>query len=301
MEFFTCMQTHSTCYRGTTKATPVGVLIHDTGAGNPQLKRYVQPYAGDTDYEENLAKLGKNTAGNDWNHTKKAAGLNAWVGKMAGGQVGAVQTMPWNYRPWGCGSGSKGSCNGVTGGKHWIQFEICDDGYKDKAYFVQAYQTAVELTAYLCQLYGLNPLGTVSYQGVTVPVILCHQEAHRLGLGSNHGDTLTWFSKFGATMEDFRKDVQAMLAQPEEDHQEEDEEMDISQFTKLMEQYRQTLRDNDSAGWSEDARAWAVEQGLITGNGGQVEGQPNYMWEDLLTREQLATVLYRFAQLMGKA
>ena len=38
-----CMQTQSTCYKGTGKMQIKGVLWHDTGANNPNLKRYVQP------------------------------------------------------------------------------------------------------------------------------------------------------------------------------------------------------------------------------------------------------------------
>ena len=41
--------------------------------------------------------------------------------------------------------------------------------------------------------------------------------------------------------------------------------------------------------------------GLITGNGTEIDGEPNCMWEDVLTREQFATVLYRFAKIIGKA
>lgn len=37
------MQTQSTCYRGTGKMQIKGVLWHDTGCSNPNLKRYVQP------------------------------------------------------------------------------------------------------------------------------------------------------------------------------------------------------------------------------------------------------------------
>ena len=32
-----------------------------------------------------------------------------------------------------------------------------------------------------------------------------------------------------------------------------------------------------------------------------INGEPNYMWADVLTREQFVTVLYRFAKLMGRA
>ena len=55
--------------------------------------------------------------------------MNAWIGKLADGSVAAVQTMPWDFRPWGCGSGSKGSCN-----SGWIQFEICEDALTDADY-----------------------------------------------------------------------------------------------------------------------------------------------------------------------
>ena len=119
-----CMQTNSTCYEGTTQGTPVGVLWHSTGSNNPWISRYVQPSADDPNYTALINTIGKNKYNNDWNHIDVQAGLNAWIGKLADGIVATVQSMPWNYRPWGCGSGSKGSCNGKTGGPFWIQFEI---------------------------------------------------------------------------------------------------------------------------------------------------------------------------------
>lgn len=209
-----CMQTQSTCYKGTTVGKPVGILWHDTGACNPYIKRYVQPSDNDANKASLLALLGKNAYGNDWNHISQQAGLNAWVGKLADGTVATVQSMPWNYRPWGCGSGSKGSCNGSSGVSNspfWIQFEICDDGYGDASYFAKAYKEACELTAYLCKLYNINPNGSVSYNGVTVPTILCHQDSYRLGLGSNHGDVYLWFNKYDKTMANVRSDVAALL------------------------------------------------------------------------------------------
>ena len=45
------------------------------------------------------------------NHIDREMGVNAWIGKLADGTVTTVQALPWNYRPWGCASGSKGSCN----------------------------------------------------------------------------------------------------------------------------------------------------------------------------------------------
>ena len=206
-----CMQTNSTCYKGTRTMTVLGVLWHSTGANNPNLKRYVQPSdtkpsADNYSKEKWLEILGKNSYGNDWNHTSVQAGLNCWIGKLADGTVTTVQTMPWNYRPWGCGSGSKGSCN-----NGWIQFEICEDGLTDKNYFEKVYKEACEITAYLCNMYNLDPNGTQTLNGVKVPVILCHADSCDLGLGSNHGDVLHWFKKYGKTMNDVRKDVAALM------------------------------------------------------------------------------------------
>ena len=202
-----CMMTQSTCYKGTRKFTPKGVLWHSTGANNPTLKRYVQPddNAADKSYWLNL--LGKNAYANDWNHIDRQAGLNFWIGKLADGTVAAVQTMPWNYRPWGCGSGSKGSCNDTH-----IQFEICEDGLNDKNYWNAVYKEACEMTAYLCKMFGIDPMGTISYNGLQVPTIIDHTGSHSLGLGSNHGDVQHWSRKYDMTMENVRNDVAAILA-----------------------------------------------------------------------------------------
>ena len=201
-----CMQTQSTCYKGTRTMKVLGVLWHSTGANNPNLKRYVQPSDDAPDRAEMLALLGVNSNKNDWNHITRQAGLNCWIGKLADGTVTTVQTMPWDYKPWGCGSGSKGSCN-----NGWIQFEICEDALTDASYFAKAYAEACEITAYLCKMYGIDPNGTVDFSGVKVPTILCHAESHRLGLGSNHGDVLHWFPKFGKNMDTVRADVAALL------------------------------------------------------------------------------------------
>ena len=204
-----CMMKNSTCYKGTEKMKVKGVLWHSTGSNNPTVKRYVQPHESDANYKELIAIIGKNTNGNDWNHIKKQAGLNAWIGKLADGSVAAVQTMPWDYAPWGCGKGSKGTCN-----DGWIQFEVCEDALNDKTYFDKIYKEACELTAYLCDMYNIDPCATVKHNSVTVPTILCHADSYKLGLGSNHGDILHWFKKYGKTMDDVRNDIKKLMNKP---------------------------------------------------------------------------------------
>jgi hypothetical protein len=114
--------------------------------------------------------------------------------------------MPWNYTPWGCGSGWRGTCN-----NGWIQFEICEDNLKDKEYFDKVYKEACELTAYLCKIHNIDPKGTVYYAGTNVPTILCHYDSYNLGLGGNHSDIYHWFKLYGKDMSTVRNDVAALL------------------------------------------------------------------------------------------
>lgn len=209
-----CMMTNSTCYKQSRNMQVKGILWHSTGANNPFISRYVQPSKNDKNYNQLINLLGKNKYGNSWNQIAVDAGVNAWIGKLTDGTVTTVQTLPWQLRPWGCGSGKHGSCN-----DGWIQFEICEDNLKDKKYFNQVYKEACELTAFLCKTYNIDPFGTVTMNGVKVPTILCHADSYKLGLGSNHGDVLTWFAKHGKTMKDVRKDVAALLNSPTLPHQ----------------------------------------------------------------------------------
>ena len=288
-----CFMRQSTWYTSVGTVPVRGVLVHSTGADNPYISRYVQPDDNAPDRERLLKLLGKNWNNNDWNHIKRNGGVHAWIGKLTSGEVSTVQVGEWNKKAWGCGPGKKGSCN-----NGWIQFEICEDGLDDPDYFERVYREAAELTAYLCTIYKLDPLGTVTYQGVRVPVILCHQDSYKLGLGSNHGDVLHWFPKYGKTMDNFRADVaQIMKGEDEDMNQEKFNQM----FSEAMRQYRQELRDNDCGDWSQKARQFAVDNKIFAGSSTTPEGEPNYMWEDLLTREQAAQLLYVFAQRFGLA
>lgn len=202
-----CLQTNSTCYLRTNPMKEVkGVLFHSTGANNKNLKRYVQPLSTDNNYEKMIHMLGTNKYGNDMNHKVYQMGVNAWIGETASGEVITIQALPWDFRPWGCGQGKKGSCN-----DGWIQFEICEDSLKDKEYFDKIYEESCQLTAYLCKKYGLNPKGKVLKNGVEIPVITCHVEANNLGFASNHGDILHWFNKYGKSMEDIRNYVAELM------------------------------------------------------------------------------------------
>lgn len=218
MNIIECLATQSYCYNTTTIGVPVGILIHDTGAGNPNLKRYVQPSANDPKRAELLKIIGTNPNGNSWNRPENQALVNLAIGKKADGTVGIAQVLPWNYRPYGCGSGVYGSCNGTRdkNSPFWIQFEILDDAWNESKkdytngnpnYFYAVYDAMVWLVAYICNKFNFDPKGKVNYKGIQIPVVTCHYEAHQLGFASGHRDVIQWFARYGKNMTTIRNAV----------------------------------------------------------------------------------------------
>ena len=189
------MLTANDCYKAGRTITPKGVMVHSTGANNPLVARYVQPVEGQKDEAQLKAEIGGNRNANDWNHPGLDVCTHAFVGKLADGGVGTVQTLPWNHRGWHAGTGTSG---GSANNTH-IAFEICEDDLTDEGYFRKVYQEAVELTAMLCKTYNLNPLAD--------GVVICHSEGYQRGVASNHADVMHWFPKFGKSMDTFRADV----------------------------------------------------------------------------------------------
>ena len=43
MKLIQCILTGNDCYKAKRTIKPVGVMVHSTGADNPNLRRYVQP------------------------------------------------------------------------------------------------------------------------------------------------------------------------------------------------------------------------------------------------------------------
>ena len=199
MRLLNCLLTANRCYQAGRVIKPKGVMVHSTGANNPNLRRYVQPVSTTPDRAGLLARLGTNPNGNHWNRAGLSVCVHGFIGKLADGSVAAVQTLPWDRRGWHAGDGTSGRSANDT----HISFEICEDGLDDPDYFARAYREAVELTAMLCKQYGLDPLAD--------GVVICHQEGYRRGIASNHGDVLHWFPRFGKSMDDFRADVAAEL------------------------------------------------------------------------------------------
>lgn len=265
--------TDNGAYRSGRKINPQGSVNHSVGCAQPSVEVFYK-------------SMNKSSAG--W-------GVNAILGDFHKGDGRILVTMPLNARPWGCGSGKKGSWNNTK-----VQWEVCEPaghtysggtmiGYdiaKNQVYFDRMWKMLVAWNVYVVDKFGY-PINGISD----------HIESYYAGYGSGHADMGHWLPKHGKSMNALRAEVEAIINGADT----EDDDMDVARFSELFREMRKDLQDNDSGQYSEAARKWAVESGLIAGNGTTINGEPNCMWQDFLTREQLVTVLYRFAQMMGKA
>ena len=180
--------TENACYKAGRKITPKGIMVHSTGANNPNLRRYVGPDDG---------LLGVNQYNNHWNQDRpdgRQVCVHAFIGKLKDGSIATYQTLPWNHRGWHAG----GDANNTH-----IGFEICEDGLTDASYFNAVYKEAVELCAYLCKEYKLEPMAA--------DTIIGHYEGYQRGIASNHADPRHWFSRHGKSMDTFRTEVKKLL------------------------------------------------------------------------------------------
>lgn len=178
--------TKNECYLSGKTISPKGIMVHSTGANNPNLKRYVGPDDG---------KLGKNEAGNYWNTARpdgRQVCPHAFIGKLANGYIATYQVLPWTMVGWHAG--------GAANQTH-IGFEICEDDLTNEMYFRAIFNEAVALCVYLCKQFNL-----------TEKNIICHSEGCKLGIASNHSDVMHWFPKHGETMDSFRAAVKTGLA-----------------------------------------------------------------------------------------
>ena len=123
--------------------------------------------------------------------------------------------------------------------------------------------------------------------------------------GMKSGHRHVYQAKFGQRVADVAVDInecedmkKAGIWSYADKFDEEDEDMDINRFRELWLEMRKELQDNDASDWSEEGRSWCVKSGIVQGGS---SGEFNGMWQDVLTREQMAVMLYRFAKLIGRA
>lgn len=213
--------TKNPCYTANRKITVKGLMLHSVGCPQPNAKVFV----------------------NNWN---SASFDRACVHGFIDANDGTIyQTLPWNHRGWHGGGSSNNTHIGV---------EMCEPScikYTSGAAFTcsnleaarkaatTTYNAAVELFAYLCKEFNLNPLTD----------ICSHREGHKKGIASNHGDPEHLWNqlKLGYTMDGFRKAVKAEM---EKSNSNADNKTDNTNSnntnTKELYRVRKTWKDSKS-------------------------------------------------------
>lgn len=181
--------TKNQCYQVGKAFTPKGLMLHSVGCNQPSAEVFANQF---NSYQPNGRQICVHGV-IDANH----------------GEV--LQLLPWTMRGWHGGGTSNDTHIGV---------EMCEPAcikYTQGAAFTcsdmttarknckTAYDSAVELFAYLCSKFGFDPLAD--------GVIVSHCEGHKRGIASNHGDPEHLWNGLGMayTMDSFRKDVAATI------------------------------------------------------------------------------------------
>ncbi|MDE6021816.1 MAG: N-acetylmuramoyl-L-alanine amidase [Ruminococcus sp.] len=175
--------TTSACYKAGTTINPKGLMLHSVGVNQPDPKVFARIWKSSDD---------------------------VCCHGVLGADGTVIQTLPWNWRGWHCGGSANGTHIGVemtepstiryTGGASFVD----NNPTATKNFVMGTYKTAVELFAYLCKIYNLNPLSN--------GVIVSHSEGYKRGIASGHADVEHIWNKYGLTMDQFRKDVKSAIS-----------------------------------------------------------------------------------------
>ena len=262
--------THTDCYLAGRPLIPKGVMVHSTGVAQPDPQVFIR----------------------NWNRPGVTKCVHAFVSRE-----GAIQTLPWTVRGWHAGTGPSGRSANDT----HLSFECCEPaghtyqggqmvGYDvaaNEAYFRAIYRNAAALTAYLCSQYQLDPLKP--------GVVICHAEGNALGIASGHADVLHWWPKHGVTMEQFRQDVARLMLGGDLPEDEEENDMTQEKFDEMMDRYLIQRAQWAPSPWSEQARLWAQEAGVVAGD------ESGERYRSFATREEVVQMLYRLDQNLSGA
>lgn len=187
MEIIKSILTKNPCYTAGRTITVKGLMLHSVGCPQPSAKAFIT----------------------NWNSPSYD---RACVHGFIDANDGKIyQCLPWNHRGWHAGGSANNTHIGVemcepstikyTGGSSFT----CSDKTTAKAAAKRTYKSAVQLFAYLCKQYKLNPLGD--------GVIISHKEGCARGIASNHGDPEHLWKGLGLsyTMATFRNDVKKAM------------------------------------------------------------------------------------------
>ena len=161
------------------RIVPRGIMLHSVGTPQPRSDVFIR-------------NMNTQTAATSWHGIIDPEG-------------NVTQTLEWTMRAWHAGGGANNTHIGIemtepstiryTSGANFVD----NNSQATGAHVRATYETAIKLFAYLCKEFGLNPLAD--------GVIISHSEGHRRGVASNHADVEHLWSRFGLSMNGFRRDV----------------------------------------------------------------------------------------------
>lgn len=186
MKLIESICTQSDCYKAGRTIKVKGLMIHSVGCPQPKAQPFI----------------------NNWNKSGAKACVHAIV--EPDGDV--YQLLPWDHRGWHGGGDSNNTHIGVemtepdtiqyTGGASWVETA---DGTNTKTHVLATYKHVVDLFAFLCRKFNLDPMDD--------GVILSHSEGHKRGIASNHGDVEHLWRAFGLSMQQFRQDIKNAMTE----------------------------------------------------------------------------------------
>lgn len=229
---------------------------------------------GDVNHSFGCAQPSVEVAYSIMNQSSAGWAVNAILGNFHKGEGRILLTLPYDFKPWGCGSGSNGSWN-----NNRIQWEVLEPsghtyaggtmiGYdvaKNQGYFDRMWKMLVCWNVYVAHKLGFGPEG-----------ISDHAESHRAGMGSNHADMGQWLPKHGKSMECLRAEVRDIL----NNTYEEGNEMTKEEILALVrneiadekkKQYYNTLADIPP--WYRPTVQKLMEAGVLAGRDGGADGK----------------------------
>lgn len=185
MKIIQAMMTKNPCYTAGQKIKVQGLMLHSVGTPQPNAQAFIK----------------------NWNTPSyHRACVHAFID---GNSENIYQCLPWNHRAWHCGGSGNATHIGIEMCEpsciKYIRGATftCSDIVTAKVVVKRTYQAAVELFAYLCKQYNLNPFTD----------ICSHKEGCAKGIASNHGDPEHLWNqlKLPYTMDGFRKDVKKAM------------------------------------------------------------------------------------------
>lgn len=229
MKIVDAVLTRNDCYKQGRTIMPQGIMLHSVGVNQPKASVFIK----------------------SWNQPKIEMCVHAFID----GETGIIyKTLPWTTRGWHAGRGTSGR----SANNDYIGVEMCEprgieytngsrftviDEVEAMRSVATTYTSAVELFAYLCKAYDLNPMVQ----------IISHSEGYSKGIASNHGDPVHLWTQLGTgyTMDKFREAVYLRLKSPSSMY---------GDFSKY-----QTL--DEIPDWGKDAIKFYVANGALAGTG----------------------------------